>query len=247
MEVTANGTHDDFPGIESDADYHRHPLRPLNLVGIPGDSFLHPQRRITCAHRVVLLGERGAEESHDAIAHDLVDGALVAVDGLHHPLEDGIENLAGLLRIAVGEQLHGALEIGEEDSDLLAFALHGCLRGEDLLGDVLRCVCLRRVKTRALRRARRLAALAAELGAGTIRFAARSANHLEADSALVAEGSISGVVVLAPGTLHPETLLASQDWPKSPRTVVEMPSMSKGQATNGRRMYASRAAGSVGR
>jgi hypothetical protein len=28
---------------------------------------------------------------------------LVAVDRLHHPLEDGIEERAGLLRIAVGE------------------------------------------------------------------------------------------------------------------------------------------------
>ena len=40
---------------------------------------------------------RGAEESHDPIAHDLVDDALVAVDGLHHPLEDGVEETARLL------------------------------------------------------------------------------------------------------------------------------------------------------
>ena len=72
---------------------------------------------------MVLVGERGAEQRHDAVAHHLVDGALVAVDGLHHALEDRVEELAGLLGIAVGEQLHRALEIGEEHGDLLALAL----------------------------------------------------------------------------------------------------------------------------
>ena len=92
---------------------------------------------------MVLVGDRRAEERHDAVAHHLVDGALVAVDGLHHPLEDGVEELAGLLGIAVGEQLHRALEVGEEDGDLLALALEGALGGEDLLGEVLRGVALR--------------------------------------------------------------------------------------------------------
>ena len=35
------------------------------------------------------------------------------------------------------EQLHRALEVGEEHGDLLALALEGALRGEDLLGEVL--------------------------------------------------------------------------------------------------------------
>ena len=54
-----------------------------------------------------------------------------------HVLEDGIEDLARLLGIAVGEQLHRALEVGEEDGDLLALALERRARGEDLLGEVL--------------------------------------------------------------------------------------------------------------
>ena len=86
---------------------------------------------------MVLVGERRAEQRHDPVAHDLVDGALVAVDGLHHPLEHGIEELPRLLGVAVGEQLHRALEVGEEHGDLLALALEGGLRGEDLLGEVL--------------------------------------------------------------------------------------------------------------
>jgi len=39
----------------------------------------------------------------------------------------------------VGEQLHRALQIGEEDRDLLALTLKCGLRGEDLLGDVSVC------------------------------------------------------------------------------------------------------------
>ena len=50
---------------------------------------------------------------------------------------DGIEQLARLLGIAVGEQLHRALEVGEEHGHLLALALQRGLRGEDLLGEVL--------------------------------------------------------------------------------------------------------------
>ena len=74
---------------------------------------------------MVLVGERRAEQRHDAVAHHLVDRALVAVDGLHHPLEDGIEELARLLGVAVGQELHRALEVGEEHGDLLALAFEG--------------------------------------------------------------------------------------------------------------------------
>ena len=58
------------------------------------------------------------------------------MDNVHHEREDGIENLARLLGIAIGEQLHRALEIGEEHRDLLALAFEGGLGGEDLLGEV---------------------------------------------------------------------------------------------------------------
>ena len=97
---------------------------------------------------MILVGQRRAEERHDPVAHDLVHRALVAVDRLHHALEDGVEELARLLGIAVGEQLHRALEVGEEHRDLLALALEGGLGGEDLLGEVLGGVGLGRGEAR---------------------------------------------------------------------------------------------------
>ena len=68
-----------------------------------GEARLHPERRVARAYGVVLEGERRAEERHDAIAHHLVHGALVAVDSLHHPLEHRIHQLPSLLGITVGE------------------------------------------------------------------------------------------------------------------------------------------------
>ena len=100
-------------------------------------------------HSVVLVGERRAEEGHDPVAHHLVDRALVAVDvdGLHHPLEHRVEDLSRLRGISVGEQLHAALQVGEEDGDLLALTLERALGGEDFLGEVLGGVCVRGGRT----------------------------------------------------------------------------------------------------
>ena len=113
------------------------PVRPPEILRVSPHRVLHAERRVAGPHGMILVGHRRAEERHDPVAHDLVDRALVAVDGLHHPLEDGIEELPGLLGVAVGEQLHRALQVGEEHRDLLALAFEGGLRGEDLLGEVL--------------------------------------------------------------------------------------------------------------
>jgi hypothetical protein len=72
---------------------------------------------------VILVGDRRPEQRHDPIAHHLVNGALVAVDSLHHQLENRIEDLTRFLGITIGKQLHRALEIREEHRDLLALSL----------------------------------------------------------------------------------------------------------------------------
>jgi hypothetical protein len=53
-----------------------------------------------------------------------------------------LEELACVFRVAVGEELHRALEIGEQHRDLLPLAFERGLRGEDLLGEVPRGVRL---------------------------------------------------------------------------------------------------------
>ena len=114
VEVAADGADNHLPRVHADPDMHGHARGAVYLLGIPLDGLLHPQCCVAGPHGVILVRERGAEEGHDPVTHDLVHGALVAVDGLHHPLEDGVQELPGLLGVAISQQLHRALEVGEE-------------------------------------------------------------------------------------------------------------------------------------
>jgi len=125
--------------------------------------------------------------------------ALVAVDGIHHPLEHGVEELSCLLGVAVGEQLHRALEVGEEHGDLLVLAFQGRLGGEDLLGEVLRGIGLGRRSDASRRsgRANGLSALLAELRAGRQLGAVGPAREGQPAATLQAELGVAGILVPA--------------------------------------------------
>jgi hypothetical protein len=130
------------------------------------------------------------------------------MDGFHHALEHRVEELARLLGIAVGEELHRALEIGEQHGDLLPLALQGTLGAEDLLDEVLGGVAFRRAESRArhcrlgLGSAEPLPAPFAELGALLVCSSATRAASLEPSPTLLAEYGVAGVFLLAPGTRH---------------------------------------------
>src|SRR6266446_9448587 len=89
------------PRVHPDADLDRDALGPSNFLGVALHRLLHPQGGIAGADGVILVRDGRSEERHDPIAHHLVDGPLVAVNGLHHPLEDRVEELASLLGISV--------------------------------------------------------------------------------------------------------------------------------------------------
>jgi hypothetical protein len=122
-QVAADRPHDHFAGVQADAYLERNPFSAAHLVGVLFDGFLHAKRGVARADGMVLVGEGRAEQCHDPITHHLVDCALIAMHGLHHPFEHGIEDAAGLFGIAVREQLHAAFEVGEQHGDLLALAL----------------------------------------------------------------------------------------------------------------------------
>jgi hypothetical protein len=140
VQIGPDGADDHLTGVEPHADVEGYPVRPEHALRVLRDCLLHPQRRIARAHGMILVSERCPEQRHNPVAHHLVHRALVAVNGLHHSLEDRVEDLARFLRIAICEQLHRAFQIGEEDGHLLALAFKRALRGEDLLGEVLRGV-----------------------------------------------------------------------------------------------------------
>ena len=117
VEVAADGAHDDLAGVDADPDLHVEALPPPDVFGVLRDGALHPQRRVAGAYRVILVGDRRAEQRHDPVAHHLVDGALEAMDGFHQALDDRVEQRARVLGIAVDEELQRSLQVGEEDGD----------------------------------------------------------------------------------------------------------------------------------
>jgi hypothetical protein len=133
VQVAADRAHDDLAGVEPDPDLHRDALGALDLLGVAADGLLHPEGGVAGADGVILVRDGGAEERYDPVTHHLIHRPLVPVDRLHHALEDGVERAARFFRIAVGQELHGALEVGEQHGDLLALADHGGARGQDLL------------------------------------------------------------------------------------------------------------------
>jgi hypothetical protein len=173
----------------------------MDLLRVPLRRFLHAQGGVAGAQGVILVGQRRAEECHEAVAHDLVDRTLIAMDGFHHELKHWVENLPSFFGIAVGEELHRTLEVGEKHGDLLALALQRCPRSEDLFGEVLRRVRLGRREPRR-GRADRSRALETELGRwGQLRTAVPTAQR-QWRRALQAELRLGRVLLLAPGTLH---------------------------------------------
>ena len=204
MQVAADRAHDDLAGVDAHPHLDGHALSTPHLVGVAPHGFLQAQRRVARAHRVVLVGERGAEEGHDAISQHLVHGALVLVNGVHHEREDRVEKGARLLGIPVGEQLGRALEVGEEHGDLLALSFHRGPAGEDLLGDVGRRVHAGRGEARRSDRGRvdGLAALRAESPPGGDRRPAGRTGRGQPRPAVRAEPSVLGILCLAPRAGH---------------------------------------------
>jgi hypothetical protein len=144
VQVVVDGPDHHLARVQADPDLHLDPVPAADVRRVAADRLLHGQGRVTGAHGVVLMGDRGPKQRHDAVAHDLVDGALIAVHGVHQALQDRIEELSGLLRVTVGQELHGALQVREQHGHLLALAFQGSLRLEDLLGQVAGSVRLRR-------------------------------------------------------------------------------------------------------
>src|SRR5262249_45843486 len=98
------------------------------------------ERRVAGATCVVLVGDRGAEDRHDAVPGELVDRTLEPVNPVGEDLEEAVHDPIPLLGIDLLAEVHRPFEICEEHRDLLALALESAARGEDLLGEMLRGV-----------------------------------------------------------------------------------------------------------
>jgi len=72
---------------------------------------------------VVLVGYRRTEQRKDAVASGLHDITAIAVDGIDHQVERGIDDRTRLFRVEVLHQLHRALDVSEKRGDRFAFAI----------------------------------------------------------------------------------------------------------------------------
>ncbi len=207
VQVRPDRPHDNLAGVEAHTDLHPDTLAPPDAFRVLLHGLLHPEGGVAGSYRVVFVGKRGAEERHDPVAHHLVDRTLVAVHRLHHGLQHGIEELARVLRVPVGEQLHGALHVSEQHCDLLALAFEGALEYENLLGEVSGGVGPRGGKLRLARSLYRggrkaLTALLAEVVVTGIIGAALNADSAEFSATLGTEDGVRRRFLLAPGTFQ---------------------------------------------
>src|SRR5881409_2750152 len=88
---------------------------------------------------MILVSNGGTEQGEDAIAQGLRHIALIAMDSVHHELEGGVNDGAGLLGIQVTGEGGKPSQVCKEGGDGLALALcrtarfHRRLLGEDAL------------------------------------------------------------------------------------------------------------------
>ena len=205
-QVVADHAHDHEPGVETHPDGQRD-LRPRgDDGGVVAKRAGDPERGERRAARVVLVGERGAEERHEAVAEELVDRALVTVHLGEGRLEKGVDQGVHPLRSKPLGEAGGADEVAEEHGDGLALALQRAPGGEDPRGEMPRRVGGRRRLGRGgpsrSRGGDRAAARRAELrGLGELR-PARDAGGGEPLPALETELRPRGILVPASWTEH---------------------------------------------
>src|SRR5262245_25215441 len=147
MEVVfTDRTQDYLARVNSHPHLERHAFLQTQPVGVALHLFLHAQGGIEGALRMIFMGNRGTEESKDAIAQRLRDVALIAVHRVHHELEGRINDATGFLRVEAVSEGGKACHISKERSDGLtltfgsAAGFHRCLLSKDTLRQMLRCV-----------------------------------------------------------------------------------------------------------
>src|SRR5262249_22501637 len=163
-EIVADLPDDDLARVEAHPHGEIEPALAPHIVGQRTEVARQLERGRAGALGVILVGDRSAEERHDAVAGVLVDRPFVTVDAVRQDPEEAIEEAMPFLEIHALSELHRARDVGEEDGDQLALALERALLGEDLLDEVTRRVGARLEGDGGRREAR--AALVAEPRSG---------------------------------------------------------------------------------
>ena len=166
--------------------------------------FLHRQGGVAGAQGVIFMRQRRAEQRHDAVAQNLIDGPFVAVHRIHHDMQDRIEILSHLFRIELFHHAGRTADVGEQYGHVFALPFDKAPRRQNFFRQVLGNdgFSSGRFSGRRPRDAKTLAALAAKFRARPVRLAAVRTAHIERRAALVAKARVVGIFGLAMRTLH---------------------------------------------
>jgi hypothetical protein len=136
-EIVADAAEDDLARVEAHADAEREPAR-RERARVVAERGHQVERGVAAAAGMVLVRDRRAEERHDAVAGELVDRALEAVDAGGQDLEEAVEDAMPLLGIDAFGQLHRVHDVGEEHRHELPLALEHAPVAPDLVREVRR-------------------------------------------------------------------------------------------------------------
>jgi hypothetical protein len=136
VHVVSDGPDDDFTGVQTDPDGEAQAALAPKLACVQPERFSEVEGRVARAMGVVLVGDGGAEEGHDPVAEELVDRPFEAVNAFREDLEEATEDSAPFFGVEVFGDVHGPLDVREHHGHLLALALEGRPRAEDLLDEV---------------------------------------------------------------------------------------------------------------
>src|SRR5206468_1282393 len=139
-QVVADPPHDNLARVQADPHRELEPALAPHVLGERAELAHQIQGGGTGALCVVLVGDRGAKERHDAVAGVLVDGPLVSVNAARKDPEQTIEQPMPFLWIDTLRELHRAHDVGEEDGDQLALAPERALGRKNLLDEMPRRV-----------------------------------------------------------------------------------------------------------
>ena len=98
-EIVADAPHHHEAGVEALPHLKADSPPMLEFFPISLECLPNSQRRMDGALRVILVGDRGAEQRHDPVAEELVHGALVAVHLGQHQFEGTIHQPVHVFRV----------------------------------------------------------------------------------------------------------------------------------------------------
>ena len=134
LKLVADPADDDRAGVHADAYRHLGP----ELLGEAGalllEPALDPERREGGPPGVVLVRDRGAEQGHETVAHELADPAAVPLDFGLAQIEEPIDEREQPLGAETLGQAGRVHEVAEEDGDLLVLAAVRGARGQGAIG-----------------------------------------------------------------------------------------------------------------